>query len=150
MKVIFLVDVPSKGKTGEIKMVSDGYARNFLFPRRLALAATPEVIRQAETTIQRRKVEQSLDKEKLAELAQQIEGTQIHFKARVGAGERLFGSITAADIAEELSRVVDTPIEKKKIALNKPLHQIGKHEVTIKLAKDLEPRITVTVEPEKA
>jgi large subunit ribosomal protein L9 len=150
MKVLFLVDVPSKGNAGEIKSISDGYARNFLIPRGLALPATADVVRQAENVIRKKQAEQGLTREKLTRLKEQIEGSQVRLEARVGAEDRLFGSITAADIAAELSRVVGAPVDKRQVVLDKPLRRRGEYEVTIRLAKDLESRITVTIEPAKA
>jgi len=149
MKVILLEDIPGKGKIGELKEVSKGYAKNFLLPRGLALVATPTVIKQVESRLEREKLEESIDHDKLVELAQQIEGTEIHVKTRVGAGERLFGSITAADIAEELSRVIGSAIDKRNIDIEKPLRQAGSYEIDIKLASDLKPQITVVIEEEK-
>jgi len=150
MKVIFLKDVVGKGKAGEIKDVSQGYARNYLVPKGLASIATPEVIRQVEIELQKEGIQETLDQARLAELAEQIEGSEIHLQARIGAGDRLFGSITAADIAEELSRTAGTVIDKRKIDIDKPLRQAGSHEVTIKLAQGIGTRITVIIEPEKA
>jgi large subunit ribosomal protein L9 len=149
MKVVLLEDLPGKGKTGEIKEVSKGYARNFLLPRGLALVATPMVIKQVESRLEKEKLEEGIDRDKLAELAQQIEGKEIRFRARMGAGERLFGSITAADIAEELSRVIGSVIDKKKIDIEKPFRQIGSYEVAVKLASDIKPKITVVIEEEE-
>jgi len=146
MKVVFLKDISGKGKTGEIKEVTKGYARNFLLPQGLAVVATPVAIKQEEVELRRGKIQETLDKAKLIELAEQIEGQEIHFQTRVGAGDRLFGSITAAEIAEELSRTIGFPINKKKIDMGKPLHQAGSHELTIKLAEDLKPRIKVIIE----
>jgi len=114
MKVVLLEDLPGRGKAGEIKEVSKGYARHFLLPRGLALVATPTVIKQVESSLEKEKLEESIDRDKLVELAQQIEGKEIRFKARMGTGERLFGSITAADIAEELGRAIGSVIDKKK------------------------------------
>lgn len=150
MKVILLKDISGKGKAGEIKEVSHGFARNFLIPQGLALIATPAVIKQVELRLQREENQEIVDQAKLAELAEQIKGSEIHFQARTGAGDRLFGSITAADIAEKLSQAIGSVINKKKIDMDKPLRQVGSHEITIRLAKDLEPRITVVIEPEKA
>ncbi len=150
MKVIFLKDVVGKGKAGEITDVSQGYARNYLVPKGLASIATPEVIRQVEIELQKEGIQETLDQARLAELAEQIEGSEIHLQARIGAGDRLFGSITAADIAEELSRTAGTVIDKRKIDIDKPLRQAGSHEVTIKLAQGIGTRITVIIEPEKA
>ena len=149
MKVIFLEDVSGVGRVGEVKEVSRGYARNFLLPRSLALAATPAIIKQGESRLQKESRWQMVDRAKLAEQAKQIEGSEIHLQARIGTGDRLFGSITAADIAQELDRVVGSSIDKRKVDIDKPLRQAGSYEVAIKLAKDLEPRITVVIEPEK-
>jgi len=150
MKVIFLTDVPSKGQAGEIKVVSDGYARNFLFPRGLAQVATPEAVKRAEIGLRKKMTEESSNKEEMAKLAKQIEGIQICFKARVGAEDRLFGSITEANIAEELSRIVEAPIDKRQVVLDDSLRQIGEYEITIRLATDSVARIKVVIEPEKA
>jgi large subunit ribosomal protein L9 len=149
MKVVLLEDLPGRGKAGEIKEVSKGYARNFLLPRGLALVATPTVIKQVESNLKKEKLEESIDLDKLVELAQQIEGREIRFKARMGAGERLFGSITAADVAEELSRAIGSVIDKRKIDMEKPLHQAGSYEIGVRLAGDLKPQITVVIEEEK-
>ena len=148
MKVILLKDVSGKGKAGEVKEVTKGYARNFLLPRGLALAATSTAMREAELRIQREKAWELTNQDKLAEIAKQIEGSEVHLQAHIGAGERLFGSITAADIAKELSRVTGFSIDKRKIDLDKPLRQAGNYEVAIKLAKDLEPKVKVVIEPE--
>lgn len=157
MKVILLKDISGKGKAGEIKEVSQGYAKNFLLPQGLALAATPTTIKEAELRIRKEKALESADHARLAELAQQIEGTEIRLQARVGSEDRLFGSITAADIAKELNRAIchseetEQPknlIDKKNIDIDEPLHQAGNYEVTVKLAKDLKPRIRVIIEQE--
>jgi len=148
MKVVLLEDLPGKGKAGEIKEVSKGYAKNFLLPRGLALIATPTVMKQVESRLEKEKLEESIDRDKLVELAQQIEGREIRFKARMGAGERLFGSITAADVAEELSRAIGSPIDKKKIDIEKSLRKTGSYEVAVKLASDINPQITVVIEEE--
>jgi len=149
MKVVLLEDLPGKGKAGEIKEVSKGYARNFLLPRGLALVATSTVIKQVESNLEKEKLEESTDRDKLVELAQQIEGREIRFKARMGDGERLFGSITAADVAEELSQAIGSVIDKKKIDIEKSLRKTGSYEVVVKLASDLNPQITVVIEEEK-
>ncbi len=149
MKVVLLEDLPGRGKAGEIKEVSNGYARNFLLPRGLALLATPTIIKQVESRLEQEKLEESIDRDKLGELAQQIEGKEIHFQARMGAGERLFGSITAADVAEKLSQAIGSVIDKKKIDIEKSLRKTGNHQVAVKLASDLNPQITVVIEEEK-
>jgi large subunit ribosomal protein L9 len=149
MKVVLLKDLPGRGKAGEIKEVSKGYARNFLLPRALALLATPAVIKQVESRLEREKLEEGIDRDKLAELARQIEGTEVRFEARMGTGERLFGSITAADVAEKLSQVIGSVVDKKKIDMEKSLRKTGSHQVEVRLASDLNPQITVIIEAER-
>ena len=149
MKVVLLKDLPGEGQAGQIKDVSRGYARNFLLPRGLALLATPTLIKQAESRLQRERLDESTDREQLVELAQQIEGREIRIRARSGGGERLFGSITAADIADELSRSIGAVIDKRKIDMDKPLRQTGSHEIAVNLAGDLKPQITVVIEEEE-
>jgi large subunit ribosomal protein L9 len=149
MKVVLLEDIPGKGRAGEMKEVSKGYAKNFLLPRGLALIATPMVVKQVESRLEKEKLEESIDREKLVELAQQIEGKEIRFKARMGAGERLFGSVTAADVAEELSGTIGSVVDKKKIDIEKPFRQAGSYEIAIKLASDIKPKITVVIEEEE-
>ena len=149
MKVVLLEDLPGRGKAGQIKEVSNGYARNFLLPRGLALLATPAVIKQVESRLEQEKLEESIDRGKLVELAQQIEGKEIHFQARMGAGERLFGSITAADVAERLSQAIGCVVDKKKIDIEQSLRKTGSHQVAVKLASDLNPQITVVIEDEE-
>jgi len=146
MKVVFLQDVPGTGRAGEIREVTKGYAKNFLMPRGLALIATPAIMKQVELRLERQKLEESVDREKLVELAQQIEGKEIRFKARLGGGERLFGSITATDVADELGRAIGSVIDKKKIDIEKPFRQTGSYEVAVKLASDIKPKITVVIE----
>ncbi len=149
MKVLFLKSVTGKGRVGEVKEVPRGYARNYLFRHGLALAATPAVMKQAESEVQKEKAREALGQGKLVELAGLMEGQEVHIQARMGSEERLFGSVTAADVAEELSKVIGSPVDKKKVDLDKPLRQAGSHEVVVKLTKDLEPHITVIIEPEK-
>lgn len=150
MKVIFLKDISGKGKAGEVKEVTQGYARNFLLPQGLALAATSTTIKVAESRIQKEGAQETIDQAKLAEIAKQIEGSEVHLQAHVGVGDRLFGSITAADIAQELNRVTGFSIDKRKIDMDKPLRQAGSYEVAIKLFKDLEPKVKVVIEQRKA
>jgi large subunit ribosomal protein L9 len=145
MKVIFLDDVPNVARAGEIKEVADGYGRNFLIPKKLALLATPQAISQAET---RDKTKAETNTE-LIELARQLDGKEVSLKAKAGAKDRLYGSITSADIASELSNTVGLVIDKRKIELDEPIRQLGSYEVAIRLAKDIVPKIRVTVTEEE-
>jgi len=145
MKVIFLQDVPNVARAGEIKEVASGYGRNFLIPQKLAvLASSPAVsLIEAQRKINARNQQQT--GAGLVELANQLDGREVFLKARAGAKDRLYGSITNADIAAELESTAGLVIDKKKIELAKPINQVGSYEVTIKLAKDVIPKIKVTV-----
>jgi large subunit ribosomal protein L9 len=145
MRVVFLQDVPRVAKAGEIKEVADGYARNFLIPRKIALLATPQAISQSGTA-QRAQVREDTE---LEALAQQIEGKEVNIKAKAGAKERLYGSITSADIAAELSKSTGLDIDKRKIELEEPIRQLGSYELAIKLAKDIAPKIKVNITEEE-
>jgi large subunit ribosomal protein L9 len=148
MKVIFLQDVPNVAKAGEIKEVANGYARNLLLPRKLAVLAkssAASILEAQQKAIERQHTRMQSE---MSELASQIDGKEVVLKARAGAQERLFGSITSADIAAELQNIGLT-VDKKKIELEEPIRQLGNYEVTIRLTKDLIPRIKVTVATEE-
>jgi large subunit ribosomal protein L9 len=146
MRVVFLQDVPRVAKAGEIKEVANGYARNFLIPRKLALLANPQAISQLET----RERPKTTEDTELTALAQQIEGKEVNIKAKAGAKDRLYGSITSADIAAELSKSTGLVIDKRKIELEEPIRHLGSYEVAIRLAKDIVPKIRVSVTEEEA
>jgi large subunit ribosomal protein L9 len=142
MKVIFLQDVPNVAKAGEVKEVASGYGRNFLIPQKLALLVrSPSSITQLKMKVH----SQADTKAELVKLSQQLEGKEITLKARVGAKDRLFGSITSADIASELNNSAGLVIDKRKVELAQPIRQLGNYEVSIRLAKDIIPKIKVTV-----
>ena len=149
MKIVLLENVPGKGRAGEIREVSKGYAKNFLLPLGLALIATPDVQKQVELRLEKQRLGESVDRERLVELAQQIEGKEIRFRARIGGGERLFGSITAADVAEQLSGAIGSVVDKKKIDIEKPFRQTGSYEIAVRLTSDIRPNITVVIEEEE-
>ena len=141
MKVVFLEDVPNVAKTGDVKEVADGYGRNYLLPRKLAVLSKPGV---AEMVTEHLKTKVETDK--MVALAKELEGKAIFIKARVGAKkERLHGSITSADIAEELQKSTGLEVDKRKIDLAEPIKHLGDYEITIKLAKDITPKIKLSV-----
>jgi large subunit ribosomal protein L9 len=148
MKVVFLQDISAKAKKGEIKEVADGYARNFLFPKGLAVPATAAAVKVVEARSEEGARRKARQQEELDELAQHLAGIELHFKARAGVKDRIHGSITSANIADEIARVTDIVVDKKKIELVEPLRHLGKHEVNINLAKGAETKITVIIEEE--
>ena len=150
MKVVFLQDVPDVARAGEIKDVADGYGRNYLLPRKLALLATSEVVNTIETRIETTARNQAQTEAELLELAEHLNEREVTIEAKVGVNERLYGSITSADIATELGSITGYTIDKRKIVLDEPIRQIGSYDIAIRLAKDIVPRIRVTVTEKQA
>jgi len=149
MRVVFLQDVPNVAKAGEVKEIADGYGRNFLIPRKLALLADSAAMAMAEKQL---KVEAQYQAEADAEvmkLAHRLEGREVILKARVGAKDRLYGSITSADIASELQNSTRLVVDKRKIELAEPIRRLGSYEVAIKLAKDVIPKVRVIITAEE-
>lgn len=142
MKVIFLQSVPNVAKTGDVKEVADGYARNLLIPKKLALKATPDAMKVAAAQI---KAKARLMEEAL-KTASQLEGKAITLKAKAGEQGRLHGAITNADIAEEIKKATGLDIDKRKVELNEPIHGLGVYEINIRPAGEAVAKITVTVE----
>jgi len=149
MKVIFLKDVPGSGAQGEIKEVADGYAMNYLVRRKLAVPATDQAIAQLKA---QKKAEEKRKAEVEAELTNQakaMNGKTITLTAKVGAKGKLYGSITSNDIAGELKRAHGIELDKRKIELSEPLHELGTFEVIVKLAKNHLPKLIVKVVPQE-
>ncbi|RLI36545.1 50S ribosomal protein L9 [Candidatus Bathyarchaeota archaeon] len=149
MKVVFLEDVPNVARSGEIKEVADGYARNLLIPKKLALIANSAAIKLAEARCRAKTRQQAETEAELQELAKQIDGKEITLKARAGSTDRLYGSITSADIAAELEKSAGVVVDKRKIDLEEHIHQLGSYEVTVRLGRDITPKVKVNVIEEK-
>jgi large subunit ribosomal protein L9 len=145
MKVIFLEDVVNVAKAGDIKEVADGYGRNYLLPKNLALVSKPGAVSQVKA-----KIEAKAETEKMKKLAAQLDGKDVTFAVKVGAKDRMHGSITSANIATELKGLIGQEVDKRKIELADPIKQIGVFEITIKLAKGIEPKIKVNVVAKEA
>jgi large subunit ribosomal protein L9 len=147
MKVVFLEDAPPTAHTGEIKEVKNGYARNFLLPRGIALPATAEAIERAHSRARAAERRQAaLDTDARA-LMEKFGATPIVLKARVGETGRLYGSITAQDIAEELGKRTSTEVDRRMIELGEPIRQVGEHTVHVRLTRNVSTDVTVNVEP---
>ncbi len=150
MKVIFLQDVPNVARAGEIKEVANGYGKNFLIPRKLALLARSDVINSVGAKLKAKARGQAQTEAELLEMANHLNGREVILEARTGSQDRLYGSITAADIAVELESITGLVIDKRKIELVEPIRQLGSYEVTIRLAKDIVPQVRVTVSEKAA
>jgi large subunit ribosomal protein L9 len=149
MEVLLLADVDQLGMAGEIKRVADGYARNYLIPRGWAVVATPGAIKQAEA---KRQVEAGREAKALSEaqaLAQLLDGMTVTFQARAGESDRLYGSITNANIAEALEEKAEREVDRRKIDLEEPIKELGTHAVTVRLAPEAEAKVTVIIEREE-
>jgi len=145
MKVVFLEDVPNVARAGEIKEVASGYGRNYLIPRKLALLADAQAISQVEAQRRMKARQQAESESELQELGRGLDGREVTLKAKVGAKDHLYGSITNADIADELKNSAGLVVDKRKIELAEPIRQLGSYEVSVKLAKDIVSQIRVTV-----
>jgi large subunit ribosomal protein L9 len=145
MKVVLVKDVAGLGKAGDIKEVADGYARNFLLRRNLALPAIRSALKTIETQLRKEAKEQERLGEELAKLAEQIEGLSLTFKAKVMEEDRLYGSIRDHHIADELKRLTGIDIERTSVEMEQPIRQLGSYELTVRLSRDLAPKIKVDV-----
>ena len=144
MKVILLEDVRGSGKTGEVVKVSDGYARNMLIPRGLAVEATPQNIKQLEKKKEAIAKKFAEDKAAALEMKKKLEEVTVEVKTRAGQNGKVFGSVTSADIAEAL-KAQGFDIDKKKIQLESPIKTTGTAEVNVKLFTEVAGKIKVNV-----
>ncbi len=149
MEVLLLKDVEQLGQAGEIKKVSAGYARNFLIPRGLATMATPGAIKQANLQRESKAREQAKELSEAQALAQVLDGLTVTFQARAGESDRLYGSVTNANIAEALAQQVNQDVDRRKVDMEEPLKELGTHAVTIRLAPGAEAKVTVIIEREE-
>jgi len=148
MRVVFLEEVEGTARTGDVKNVADGFARNFLLPRKLAAPATDHyiTIAQAKAGKEARRQER-LDDEARERLLPTVDGKSLTIEVRVGEQGKLFGSVTARDIAELLQEATRIELEHRQVDLREPIRELGAHEVSVKLTRNVAATITVNVEP---
>jgi large subunit ribosomal protein L9 len=146
VKVILTSDVEALGKSGELKEVTDGYARNFLLRRKLAVPATGGAYRAWQHDIASREDKRKREREEAEIAAQRIGSTTLTMGVKVGEGGKLYGSITAKDIADALGRRGIT-VDRHKIELDDPLRTLGTYKVAIKVFSGMTPEVTIVVEP---
>jgi large subunit ribosomal protein L9 len=146
MKVVLRKDVPTLGKAGDVKDVADGYGRNFLIPRGLAAVATKTELQNVEAhKAAQARYYARMETEHRA-LAERIEGTPITLVARAGEGGRLYGSITAADVAESLSKAIKQPIDKRDVEIDEHIRSVGDHTARVHIAPQISANLKFTVE----
>ncbi len=146
MKVILTSDVDKIGKSGELKDVADGFARNFLIPQKLAVPASGGAYRAWQHDIASREVKRKREREEAEIAAQRIGGTTLTMGVKVGEGGKLYGSITAKDIADALGRR-GIVVDRHKVDLPEPLKTLGTYKVAVKVLSGLTPEVTIVVEP---
>lgn len=147
MEVILKEDVPQLGHRGDVVKVAEGYGRNYLLPRKLAILATSAnkaVIEQMKAAAVRRSAKEKSDAE---QLAKQFEGLSLHFTRRAGENDQLFGSVTGADVAHELENR-GFNVDRRKIEIGHPMKNVGEYTIHIKLHREVAVPIKVTVTKE--
>jgi large subunit ribosomal protein L9 len=146
LKVILTKDVETLGKSGELKEVAEGYARNFLLPRKFAVSATGGAYRAWQHDIASREDKRKREREEAEIAAQRISSTTLTMGVKVGEGGKLYGSITSKDIADALGRR-GIVVDRHKVDLDEPLKMLGTYKVAVKVFPGLTPEVTVAVEP---
>ena len=149
MKVVLTQDVKSQGKKGQLIDVSDGYARNFLLLRKLAVIADNKAINEIKGREESEKHRAEVELAAAKDAAAKLESIMLMFKGRVGADGFMLGSVTSKDIAEQLKATADITVDKRKIQLASPIKAFGKTVVDVKLHADVIGKITVVVTEEK-
>jgi len=145
MKVILQKDVRNLGKIGDLVNVKSGYARNFLFPNRLAQEATGERVKQHEHI---KKMSEALKKKARSDkqaVADKLKGITVSFKRQAGEGDRLFGSVTVSDIAKELD-LKGFVVERRDIQLKEPIKTLGQFKIVVKLESDVETELVLSID----
>ena len=145
MKVILLCDVKGQGKKGDIVNVSDGYARNFLFPQKKAILADAKATSELKSKEEAKQYRINEDKKSAMALAEKINGTVVDVVMECGQDGRLYGSVTAKDVADKLSAIIKTDVDKRKIQMKEQIKTYGEHSVELKLLPDVVAKFTVSV-----
>ena len=145
MRVLFLKEVTGTAQAGDVKEVTPGYARNYLFPKRLAIVADDRVVDQVRKReeLTRQRAEKALRDAK--ELAARMRKLTVTVYAKTGEGGRLFGTVTNADVAQQLKREAGMDIDKRKIEIDPPIKSLGPHEVTVELHPEVNETLKVVV-----
>ncbi|MEN3185371.1 MAG: 50S ribosomal protein L9 [Atribacterota bacterium] len=149
MQVILIQEVKNLGKEGDIVEVKEGYARNYLIPKKMAIEATPGNLSQIEKLRRKRAMQEAKELEEAKALRDKIEGMVLTFSKRAGEKGKLYGSVTAREIAEAISTLVGFEFDRKYLELPEPLKDLRKHNVKVNLGKGISASITVNILPEE-
>ena len=145
MKIILRSDLTKVGKRGDIVEVAEGYARNYLLPKGLALVATDGAVAQAASMRRGRDLRDAKDREAAETIAKVLVSRTIAIKAKSGTEGRLFGSVTASDVAEAVHVQTGIDIDRRKLHMGDPIKTLGTHSITVRLHTDVEFPVTVEV-----
>lgn len=146
MKVILLQDVKGKGKKGQLLEVSDGYARNFMLPRKIAIEATPDAVNTMKMNDKATQERIAREKTEAMEISKTLRGLTVVVKAKGGGAGRLFGSITNQEIADSLKAQSGIELDKRKIVISDTIKTVGTYTVTCKLGYEITAPLTVKIE----
>ena len=149
MKVILQQDVKGQGKKGQMVEVSEGYARNFLLPRKLAIAATTDAINTMNLKEKARRAEEARQKEAAMAAAEQLKALLVKIPAKAGTGGRLFGAVTTKEISDALKAQHNVDIPKQKLVLDDPIKSFGTYQVKARLGFEISGTVNVLVCEEK-
>ena len=149
MKVILQHDVLCQGKKGQLVEVSEGYARNFLLPRKLAIAATPDAINTMNLKEKARKAEEARLKAEVEATAEKLKECMVKLTAKAGSGGKLFGAVTTKEISEGLKEQFGVDVPKQKLVLEEPIKAFGSYQVKAKLGFEVNGTVYVSVYEEK-
>ena len=147
MRVILKAEIRGLGRTGDIKDVADGYARNFLLPKGLAIEATGGELKRLGQERQSEKTKKDRAHQDAEELAARLGEITLVFKLKAGDQGKTFGSVTAKEVAEALTKEAKAEIDKTKVVLHEPLRSLGVHKVEVRLLSDVRANVTVAIEP---
>ncbi len=145
MKVVLLADVKSQGKKGQVIDVSEGYAKNFLFPKKLAVAANNQILTEIKGKEESRLHNIELEKQAARQTAEKLSEATVKITTKAGTDGRTYGSVTAKDIAEALEAQYGIKVDRRKITLNEPIKTFGTYILDVKLYADISGKITVSV-----
>ena len=147
MQVILLQDLYKHGVAGEVVKVADGFARNYLIPRKMAVQATSSALRRTEAIRKNVEARKAQYNNMLNDLARQIDGVELIFGRRAASTGKLFGSVTTQEIADELDRATSVDINRRRIS-QQSLREVGTHQVPVRLGSELAPTLVITIVPE--
>lgn len=148
MKVILLQDIKNVGKKDDIINANDGYARNFLFPKNLAIEATKDNLLKLQAKKDSQKHKKDLEIEEFKKQADKIKGITLEIKVKAGANGKIFGGVTSKEISEELKKQYNMEIDKKKIILKETIKNVGRFSVDIKFGEGVSAKLTLDIKTE--